>query len=230
MKNNSFEKLKSDSREWFEKKLKEFALGKLKELNFSYGLAEKTLGLIGKMEKHNRPTYWHMLRVAKVSYMLANKLAHSDGKLEFIGGLLHDIGKLEVDPKSLVQYRDITDEEYEKIKEHTFLGYKNLKDDYALTALVVGGHHGFTDKGYGITEKYYPNFIKQNQKLKYRVINAIRTVAIADFADAARTRRTNERSGGNVPLDDKLKEKFPEDEEKIEYLLKDPEILILYDK
>lgn len=230
--NRYFEKLNKISKKEEDRSnvtLEQSILENLHNLNFSKGLGDDARTLIEKIKEHHYPTYLHMLRVAKASYLVDVKLNKNNGKLEFIGGLLHDIGKLDIEPDKIMLYGGITDEEYEKIKKHSFLGYEKLKDDYVLTALVVGGHHSFVEYGYGINEKDFPDFVRKNPILCRRVIDAVRTVAMADFADAGRTRKTTERAGGDAPLKERMEKKFPGEEKKIEFLLNDPEVLALYE-
>ncbi|MEK9147706.1 MAG: hypothetical protein AAB593_02235, partial [Patescibacteria group bacterium] len=112
--------------------------------------------------------------------------------------------------------------------EHALKGWLKLKNDYALTALIVGGHHIHGEKGYGVNETDWPDFVKNNHNLRQRVEDAILNVAMVDFVDAARTRKTSERSGGEMLLRNKMLAKFPAQEKKIDSILEDKEIISFY--
>ncbi|MDR0978581.1 MAG: HD domain-containing protein, partial [Lachnospiraceae bacterium] len=67
---------------------------------------------------------------------------------------LHDIGKLFIPPSILQKNGPLTDEEYEKMKEHTIIGYDMCMKDLKLRPYAVGArsHHealngtGYPDK------------------------------------------------------------------------------------
>ena len=80
-----------------------------------------------------------------------------------LAGLYHDIGKISVPDAILDKPGRLTDEEYEKIKLHTEVGYQILKaaDEYSNLAEYALSHHERWDgKGYprGLKEKAIPLF------------------------------------------------------------------------
>lgn len=82
------------------------------------------------IKKFDDETYRHSLNVAMINYVFAGWLKMNDNekKLLTLCGLLHDVGKLRVDRDVLRKPSSLTDEEYEKIKQHPLRGYESLKD------------------------------------------------------------------------------------------------------
>ena len=89
------------------------------------------------------------------NYSLAEK------KILGLGALLHDVGKAKIDPDILTAPRKLTDDEFDKMKSHTTVGYKILSGckftnpDIKLSALQ---HHEKLD-GSG-----YPNGLNNISK------------------------------------------------------------------
>jgi diguanylate cyclase (GGDEF)-like protein/putative nucleotidyltransferase with HDIG domain len=99
--------------------------------------------------------------VVKIGQALGLKL--DDIKELELAGLYHDIGKISVPDAILDKPGRLTDEEYEKIKLHTEVGYQILKaaDEYSNLAEYALSHHERWDgKGYprGLKEKGIPLF------------------------------------------------------------------------
>ncbi|MCL7747601.1 HD-GYP domain-containing protein [Halalkalibacter alkaliphilus] len=101
--------------------------------------------LEGLFDKDNY-TYRHNIGVSVVASMLANWLHFSeeDRKKITLGGLLHDIGKLELSDGVLTKPGRLSNEEFAEIKMHPTYGYELLKigsiysEDICLMALE---HH-----------------------------------------------------------------------------------------
>lgn len=88
-------------------------------------------------------TKYHSQRVAHIGYVLATDgidWAIANGKLPasarlspktqkgiWVGGLLHDIGKIGIRDEVLNKPGKLTDDEYAQIKEHPTIGYEGLK-------------------------------------------------------------------------------------------------------
>lgn len=99
--------------------------------------------------------------VSKIGHALG--LKQDDIKELELAGLYHDIGKISVPDAILDKPGRLTDEEYEKIKLHTEVGYQILKaaDEYSNLAEYALSHHERWDgKGYprGLKEKGIPLF------------------------------------------------------------------------
>ena len=131
-------------------------------------------------------TAQHSDRVAILAREIALELNLPDSsvQLSYLGGRLHDIGKLWVDDHFLTKAGPLTPSEYEALKLHTTAGYELLDRFERLRVLknVVLCHHERMD-GFG-----YP------QGLSGESIPLIaRIVSVADAYDAMTTDRSYRR-------------------------------------
>jgi putative nucleotidyltransferase with HDIG domain len=141
-------------------------------------------------------TAQHSDRVAILAREVAleMQLCDDDVQLSYLGGRLHDIGKLWVDDHFLTKPGPLTPDEYESLKTHTTAGYALMNRFERLRALrdTVLSHHERMD-GRG-----YP------QGLKGNCIPLIaRIVSVADAYDAMTTDRSYRRGR---PSDQALEE------------------------
>jgi putative nucleotidyltransferase with HDIG domain len=97
------------------------------------------------IEAKDRYTVGHSERVAEISALLARDFGCEKTLIEeiYLAGLLHDIGKLGVADKILVKEGRLTPEEYDKIKEHSKLGYNILREADFSNNILEGAllHH-----------------------------------------------------------------------------------------
>ncbi len=159
-----------------------------------YILKEKRASLsLLKIAKHEYYTYTHSVSTAAIGTLFANDLGlmESDLKQFCTGALLHDIGKTKISPDILNKNGKLTEEEFEKIKEHCELGVQILKetgngfkDEYK----IVLQHHENCD-GTG-----YPFGLKK-EEIHY----SSRIAHIVDVYDALTTQRSY--AGGLNPYD-----------------------------
>lgn len=174
------------------------------------GIVRTAMFLASVLRLHSKEVWGHCQRVAFLSEMTANELG-KDKKAAFFGGLFHDLGKLFV-RKELFDGHNITNKEYEEIREHALLGYFSLKDVHLFTALCCGLHHAVGENGYGLNSKNLPRKIKPNTLKKVFEISTI--VSVCDFIDAFYTRKTKIKGDSNVKkssLKNLLLKKFQED-------------------
>ncbi|QDT68922.1 Cyclic di-GMP phosphodiesterase response regulator RpfG [Planctomycetes bacterium MalM25] len=96
-------------------------------------------------------TCGHSDRVARVAVRLAQQLGCSDKEINalYLGGLLHDIGKIGVSDEVLQKPDKLTDEEFEEIKTHPTLGEQILRGLPELEEVlpIVLHHHESWDGG-----------------------------------------------------------------------------------
>lgn len=122
-------------------------------------------------------TYGHSDRVARIAVRLAQELGCEGEDLDtvYLGGLLHDIGKIGVDDKVLRKPGELTEEEYAQIKTHPVLGEQILREapQFAHVIPIVLHHHEQWDG------KGYPDGLKGE-----RTPLLARIASVADAVDA----------------------------------------------
>ncbi|KPU27244.1 hypothetical protein TR13x_05675 [Caloranaerobacter sp. TR13] len=138
---------------------------------------ETIQALTNAMEAKDAYTRGHADRVGMYAVKLARALNLSDRKIENIknAAILHDIGKIGIDDQILKKPGKLTEEEYQKIKQHPSIGAEILKGVNFLKEVsdIVRHHHERYDG------KGYPDGLKENE---IPVEAAI--LAIADVYDA----------------------------------------------
>jgi putative nucleotidyltransferase with HDIG domain len=101
--------------------------------------------LISTIEAKDPYTLGHSERVARVAVCLADRLRLSKSEVDalYLGGLLHDIGKIGVDNQVLNKPGALTTEEFAEIKRHPQLGYDILRGMQQLEPVlpIVLHHH-----------------------------------------------------------------------------------------
>jgi len=138
--------------------------------------------LVSTLDARDPYTRGHSERVATIARRIGKELRLPDEELEDIyqAGLLHDIGKIGINDSVLQKQADLTDEEFEQIKEHPVIGYRILKGLRNLQKLLPGvrnHHEEFLGGGYpdGLVGEEIPLLA--------------RILAVADAYDAMRSDR-----------------------------------------
>ena len=117
---------------------------------------QSLVALANTSDARDRYTAGHSQRVTQYALMIARQMKYSPGdqsawvRLER-GCRLHDIGKIGVPDEILRKTGKLTDAEFEKMKEHTIVGYNILSALKMLTdeLVIVRSHHErFDGKGY----------------------------------------------------------------------------------
>jgi HD-GYP domain len=99
-------------------------------------------------------TYYHSVSVTTLAIVLGTAVPLSKNELCELGmaAMLHDIGKLFVDKSVLNKNGELTEEEFDTIKNHSYLGYRFLKDRASIpvkSAVAILQHHEkFNGNGY----------------------------------------------------------------------------------
>lgn len=128
-------------------------------------------------------THGHSKRVTQYAMILGETLGLSGDAMSdlMFGALLHDIGKLGIDPSILEKSEGLSDVEYSTMKEHTIIGERIIAPVDGLQGArpIVRNHHERWD-GRG-----YPDRLRGEE-----IPLGARIVALADFYDAM----TSERS------------------------------------
>ena len=134
---------------------------------------------------HDAYTFAHSVNVAVLSAMMG-MLCHmprDEISLITLGGLLHDLGKVDVSSAILTKNRGLSDREFKIMKNHPLDGARrilNVSDlpKKSILAAIAAQHHEHID-GSG-----YPNGITGNEMHHYAKITAI-----ADVYDALTSER-----------------------------------------
>jgi putative nucleotidyltransferase with HDIG domain len=98
-------------------------------------------------------TAGHEKRVADLARLVGKKMGLEENRLQglYIGGLLHDIGKISTPESILSKPGELTDEEWNLIRAHTKQGYKVLKETnlpWPVADMAVHHHERLDGSGY----------------------------------------------------------------------------------
>lgn len=134
----------------------------------------------------SRDTYTanHSENVARYSLIIAKGMGLSREQCEsiYIGGLLHDIGKIGISKSILTKPSKLTYDEYESIKQHSLIGYESIKHlswckTNGILDMILYHHERFNGTG-------YPYGLKGEE-----IPIAARIISIADSFDAMTSKR-----------------------------------------
>jgi putative nucleotidyltransferase with HDIG domain len=138
--------------------------------------------LTAALDARDPYTWGHSERVARIAVRLAEQVGlHESVRSElYLGGLLHDIGKIGVPDQVLRKPGRLTDAEFEQVKQHTTVGdaiLGHVKQLAHLRPLVRNHHEQFNGRGYpdGLTGEAIPF--------------GARLLAVADSCDAMMSER-----------------------------------------
>lgn len=139
--------------------------------------------LASAIDAKDRYTNGHSSRVAKYSKEIAlraGKPVEFQDEIYFVA-LLHDIGKIGVPDNILNKNSELTDSEYETIKQHPSIGVEILKNITEMPNIEIGAHYHherYDGKGYpeGLSGTNIPEIA--------------RIIAVADAYDAMTSRRS----------------------------------------
>lgn len=144
-------------------------------------------------------TCGHSDRVARIAVRLAEQLGLPREELNqlYLGGLLHDVGKIGIDDTVLRKPDKLTDEEYDHVKTHPELGVRILSGVRQLEPILplVGYHHEAWD-GRG----YPAGFEGEQTPLGARIM------AVADAIDAMGSDRPYRKGMPREKLESILRE------------------------
>jgi|GEM_PF-2934863 len=199
----------------------------LDEQGMRSNLAKSTSRFLKLMSKHDKKTFLHECRVSLIAIELARFCKYEDVKPEFFGGANHDVGKLIISGE-LLKKDSITEAEYGIIKEHATKSAQML-EKYPFTAFIAGSHHNHQKNSYGtgIDGDNLPSgaHIATNGRMKDAALN----VALADFFDAATTRKTQQMgAGGEDSSRERMEVEYPSMLDRIEFLFESADIRAIF--
>ncbi len=132
---------------------------------------------VAAVEARDKYTREHSTRVAKIAYKIGEQMGCSDEELNIINfaGYLHDVGKIGIRDDILLKPGKLTEQEYEKIKEHPVIG-ADIVGKLGLwdrEQTIIRHHHERFD-GEG-----YPDGLKSDE-----IPKLARILSVADVVDA----------------------------------------------
>ncbi|WP_153557055.1 HD-GYP domain-containing protein [Roseimaritima sediminicola] len=107
---------------------------------------------MSRVLSHDYATFTHSTNVAMYAGILAKELGYNQTEIQQIttGGLLHDLGKLEIDDRILCKPGRLDEAEFREVKRHSLLGFLQLAHRDDLTEgqlMMVYQHHERCDGG-----------------------------------------------------------------------------------
>lgn len=154
---------------------------RLMELHKAYeGIVEILAKFIDSTDAYTRG---HSIRVAKYSERIATVMGLSPRDVENIrvGGLLHDIGKIEISAEVIEKAAQLSEEEKEELRQHSQIG-----------ASLVGSVGGLLQDVVPIIRAHHEYYSERNMALESnldQILLGARIVAVADAYDAITTDR-----------------------------------------
>jgi len=138
-------------------------------------------GLVCKLEASDKYTAGHSRDVTNISVRIGKQLGLGSGQLDDLlwGALLHDVGKIAVDPAILNKPGELTSEEYRHIMTHAVVGpslVRPLLNDRIVD--IISHHHDHYD-GSGLDQTVLGEDIPLGARI----------VAVADAFDAMTSNR-----------------------------------------
>jgi len=108
--------------------------------------------LASALEAKDRYTGGHSRRVTEIALALGTELGLSAKDMEDLrwGSLLHDVGKIAVDPRIQNKPDSLTSEEYEQLMTHTHVGADIVRPVVNESITEVIEHHHDHYDGYGV--------------------------------------------------------------------------------
>ena len=181
------------SREAVVRMFNEARMGKAVDTQHAQALVEEIAGSVmrppdafislARLKTANDYTYMHSVAVCALMITLATQLGLDEATTREVGlaGLLHDLGKVAIEPDILDKPGKLTDAEFATVKEHAAIGHEMLllADGVGPIALDVCLHHHEKMDGSG-----YPDRLSGDQ-----ISLHARMGAVCDVYDAITSNR-----------------------------------------
>ncbi|HKN22714.1 MAG TPA: PAS domain S-box protein [Terracidiphilus sp.] len=158
---------------------------------------EQTIQVIAETVEQRDPyTAGHQRRVADLCVAIAGKLGLPSERtqgLRLAAGI-HDLGKIGIPAEILAKPGDLTEHQYNLLKEHVQLGYeivKNVQFPWPIAQMILQHHERLDGSG-------YPQGLKADE-----ILIESRILAVADVVEAMSSHRPYRASRGiNAALDE----------------------------
>ncbi|TXS89292.1 HD-GYP domain-containing protein [Parahaliea maris] len=143
---------------------------------------------LARIKQQDQYTYQHSLGASIWAVALGRQLGlpRSDLRSLAIGGVLFDVGKLRVDPELLRADRPLSDEEFQRVREHVQLGLEMIRETGLMNSDVLDmvAYHHERHNGSG-----YPEGLRGDD-----IPIFARIAAIVDCYDAITSHRSYARA------------------------------------
>ncbi len=145
----------------------------------------ETLQVLGNAAEYKDPeTAAHIQRMAHYCKIIAECMFNDMDTVDLVfnSSQLHDVGKMGIPDSILLKPGKLDNDEFDKMKTHSFIGYnmlKNAESEYLRTGATIAIHHHEKYDGSG-----YPNGLKGEEIHMYGRISAV-----ADVFDALTSKR-----------------------------------------
>jgi PAS domain S-box-containing protein len=143
-------------------------------------LAETTSRVLGVRDPYTRE---HEQRVAELAEEVGRRMGLDEDKLLglYLGGVLHDIGKIAIPETILTKPGELKDVEWQMIKSHPKVGYNQILEDtdfpWPVSEMALHHHERLDGSG-------YPHGLEGDElSLEVRILGAV------DVVEAMSTRR-----------------------------------------
>lgn len=180
-----------------------------------------------RLKHHHHDSYDHSLRVALLSIDLAyeNRLSGSDVRTVGFAGLLHDLGKTDIDAALLEKPSALNSEERSAVQTHPRQGFEQLEEDlYRNVKIVVAGHHEFQTtpfpRGRGDRREAQREANTERRTVDRMMIMLTQIVAIADMCDALASARPYKDPLSREQIQVILDKQFTGEQKLIEQVLR----------
>ncbi|WP_313089395.1 HD-GYP domain-containing protein [Pseudomonas sp.] len=144
---------------------------------------ESAMLWLTRLKSQDVYTSLHCLSVSILAMGFGTHLGLPDDKIETLGiaGLLHDVGKMKIDPAILNKPGKLTQAEFDHIKLHPTFGYQALCTQDDIPAAAVQAAHGHHER---LDGKGYPLGLDA-----YQIPFTTRIITIVDAFDAITSHR-----------------------------------------
>jgi len=143
-------------------------------------LAETTSRVLGVRDPY---TEKHEQRVAQLAREVGERMGLEENRLRglYIGGILHDIGKIAIPETILTKPGELKDVEWEMIKSHPEVGYRQILEDthfpWPVAEMTLHHHERLDGSG-------YPDGLEGDE-----LTTEVRILGAVDVVEAMSTRR-----------------------------------------
>ena len=197
-----------------------------RELGVREGAIERFMPYLEALGNKDFPTLEHSVRVAYLNKDTAEFTNLVPPKTLWLPGLIHDVGKLAINPEILRKTSGFNEQDMEEMKKHVEYGCRIILGVADLSAYVLFFHHFFKRKGAYPKEEDFQkvfgeHFDKWSEGTKTLGKYCGRITSISDFYDAVTTRENDKFSPGRPRLftKEEAKEIIVRENQDQEYLI-----------